>query len=63
MLMLRPFALTMPGRYGGGEVKRVANGEHPFAHLELVGVAVLHEGQVFFFHFEQGKVGGRDRCR
>ncbi len=46
-------------RDGGVQPHGVANGQHPFAHLHLVGVHQGQGGQVFGFDLDEGEVGAR----
>ncbi|MNH24443.1 hypothetical protein D3C79_843730 [compost metagenome] len=41
------------------EAERRTDGQHPLAHLELLGITQLHDRQVLAFDLEQGHVGAR----
>ena len=53
----RPLALTMPGRDGVLHAQRIADGQDPFADLDLARVAELGEGRVLGLDLDQGDVG------
>ena len=42
---------------GGVESERIAHGQYPFAHFELVGAAECYGFEVFRLYFDEGDVG------
>ncbi len=44
---------------GSFELERTADGDHPFADIDLIGVAEIEEREIFSFDFDDGDIGMR----